>query len=276
MWNIKDKICLITGATSGIGKETALAIASMGALVAITYRNTQKAEETKKYIFERTGKTIETYFCDLSSFDSIRTFTKNFLQKHDKLHVLINNAGIYEIKFLTNGNGIEMNFAVNYLAPFLLTNLLLDTIIKSSPARIINVDSDAHRGAKINFEDLAMKKKFSGSAAYGQSKLANILFTKQLAIKLENKNVTVNCLHPGIVKTNIFSKMNKLSIALFKLIMISPRKGAETSVYLASSDLISNYSGKYFKNKNISKPDPVAEKRETAEKLWEISMDYIK
>lgn len=276
MWDIKDKICLITGATSGIGKETALAITSMGARVAITYRNEEKAEETKNYIYEKTGKTIETYFCDLSSLESIRNFTKIFLQNHDKLNVLINNAGIYETKFLTTKDGIESNFAINHLAPFLLTNLLTDSIIKSAPARIINVASEAHKGAKMNFEDLEMKNKFSGSAAYRQSKLANILFTKQLAIKLENTGVTVNCLHPGIVRTNIFSKMNKLSIALFKLIMISPIKGAKTSVYLASSDILSNCSGEYFKKKKINKPGPAAENRETAEKLWEISMDYIK
>ncbi|HNW89869.1 MAG TPA: SDR family NAD(P)-dependent oxidoreductase [Bacteroidales bacterium] len=275
MWNIKNKICLITGATSGIGLETAMVLAGMGANVAITYRNHAKAIATKELILKKTGKQIETFFCDFSSFESIRNFVNDFLLKHDSLHLLINNSGIYETKYRTGRDGIELNWTVNHLAPFLLTTLLLETIKKSSPARIINVASESHRGSFINFNDIELKNSFSGMKAYGQSKLANILFTKQLAKNLADTGVTVNCLHPGIVKTNIFKGMNRLAISLFKLIMISPAKGAETSVFLATSAEVEGVTGHYFKKKKIITPSANAQSMHTAEKLWQLSIKFV-
>jgi len=275
MWSIKDKICLITGATSGIGRETAATLAGMGAHVIITYRNNEKAIAAKEYILKKTGRQIETFFCDFSSFDSIRKFVIEFQGKHHKLHVLINNSGIYETDYKTGKDGYELNFTVNHLAPFLLTTLLLETIEKSAPSRIINVASESHRDAVINFNDIGQKSSFSGRMAYGQSKLANILFTKQLAENLEGSGVTANCLHPGIVKTNIFKTMNRLAISMFKLIMISPEKGAETSVYLASSRDVEEISGVYFIKKKIAAPSAEALNKNTAKKLWQLSIEYV-
>jgi len=275
MWNIKDKICLITGATSGIGRETAVALAGMGAHVIITYRNNEKAIAAKAYILKKTGQEIETFFCDFSSFDSIRKFVTDFHLKHERLHVLINNSGIYETDYKTGEDGYELNFTVNHLAPFLLTTLLLETIEKSAPSRIINVASESHRDAVINFNDIGQKNSFSGRIAYGQSKLANILFTRQLAENLEGTGVSVNSVHPGIVKTNIFKTMNRMAISMFKLIMISPEKGAETSVYLASSPDVEGISGAYFIKKKIVAPSAEALNKNTAKKLWQLSFEYV-
>jgi len=275
MWDIKEKTCLITGATSGIGRATALALAQMKARVIITYRDKAKAEATRDLIMEKTGQEIEVFYCDFSSLASIRSFADDFKQKHDKLHVLINNMGIYEIENLKSKDGYEMNWAVNHLAPFLLTNQLLKTIKNSAPARIINVSSDSHRGASINFDDISFSKDFSGKKAYEQSKLATILFTKQLAKELKDTSVTANCLHPGIVRTNIFKKMNPLAIFLFKLIMVNPEKGAETSVFLASSPDLDGISGQYFKKKRPAEPSANAKNMDTALKLWQLSNDYV-
>lgn len=275
MWNIKNKICLITGGTSGIGLETAVALAAMGAHVIITYRNNEKIITAKEYILKKTGREIEAFFCDLSSFDSIRKFVINFHLKHEELHVLINDAGIYETQYKAGEDGHELNFTVNYLAPFLLTTLLLETLEKSAPSRIINVASESHRDAVINFNNIDQKNSFSGRTAYGQSKLANILFTKQLAENLDGSGVTVNSLHPGIVKTNIFKTMNRLAIWLFKLIMISPEKGAETSVYLASSPEVEGISGAYFMKKKMVAPSAEALNKKTAQKLWQLSFEYV-
>ncbi len=276
MWFIKDKICLITGATSGIGRETALALAGMGARVIITCRDIEKAKKTQDYILKNTGYKIDFLFCDFSSFESIRDFVQVFCRKYNALHLLINNSGIFETKFKQGKDGIELNWTVNYLAPFLLTNLLLDIMKTSAPARIINVASESHRNSVINFDDIELKNNFSGQKAYGQSKLANILFTRQLAKNLAGTDITVNCLHPGIVRTNIFHSMNKLAIFLYKLIMISPQKGAETSVFLASSDSINHFSGEYFIKKKIAVPSPEALKADVAERLWQISLEQVK
>ncbi|MBP8042713.1 MAG: 3-oxoacyl-(acyl-carrier-protein) reductase FabG [Bacteroidetes bacterium ADurb.Bin408] len=275
MWTIKEKTCLITGATSGIGLQTAMTLAQMKARVIITYRNKAKAEATRDLILQKTGQEIGCFYCDFSSLASIRNFVDDFRQKHDKLHVLINNMGIYEIDNLKSKDGYEMNWAVNHLAPFLLTNLLLEVLKNSAPSRIINVASDSYRGARINFDDISFSKGYSGKKAYDQSKLANILFTRQLAKELKGTGVTANCLHPGIVKTSIFKKMNPLAIFLFKLIMISPEKGAETSVFLASSPDLETVSGRYFKKKKPVEPSANAKDMNTALKLWQLSNDYV-
>jgi NAD(P)-dependent dehydrogenase (short-subunit alcohol dehydrogenase family) len=275
MWDIKDKICLVTGATSGIGRNTALELARKGGRVVITYRDEKKARYTQKWIAAETGKTIEVLFCDLSSFESICGFVSNFKSRYNQLHVLINNAGVLENTRKLSKDGIELNFAINHLGPFLLTNLLLDTIKGSAPARIINVASGAHKNAGINFDDIEMKKNFSGFKAYGQSKLANILFTNRLSTMLAGRHVSVNCLHPGIVTTDIFKNMDKIGVVMMKPFMIKPDKGAQTSVYLATSDQVSNISGKYFSRKKIVNSSSTSMDREIAKKLWELSANYV-
>jgi NAD(P)-dependent dehydrogenase (short-subunit alcohol dehydrogenase family) len=275
MWNIKDKICLVTGGTSGIGRQTALALAKRGAKVVITYRNQAKALETRSYIEAKTGASVDAFYCDLSDFASIRRFVEEFTRKYSRLDVLINNAGIWETPRKLSADGIEMNFAVNHLAPFLLTNLLMDILRKSAPARIITVSSNAHKNTDIRFDDIEMSDKFNGFTAYSQSKLANVLFAKHLAKMLSHDNVTVNCVHPGVVATKIFDNMGKVAASMARIFMISAQKGAETSVYLATSDLVSNITGKYFDKKKVVNSSPASEDMEAAQKLWDLSLKYV-
>jgi NAD(P)-dependent dehydrogenase (short-subunit alcohol dehydrogenase family) len=275
MWNIKDKICLITGGTSGIGRQTALALARQGAHVVITYRDQAKARATEKYIKARTGVGIDAFYCELSDFGAIRKFADEFTSKYDRLDVLINNAGIWETPRQLSADGIELNFAVNHLAPFLLTNLLLDTLRKSAPARIITVSSNAHKNTGMRFDDIEMREKFNGFMAYSQSKLANILFSKHLAEMLSKDNVTVNCVHPGVVATKIFDNMGKMAAAMARIFMISAAKGAETSVYLATSDEVSHITGKYFDKKKVVNSSPASEDMEAAQRLWNLSLKYV-
>ena len=275
MWKINDKTCLITGATSGIGKQTAIALARQGAKVIFTYRNEEKALETQKFITAETGTKSEMYYCDFSSLNSIRSFAEKFKAEHQQLDVLINNAGIWEPKRMLSADGIEMNFATNHLAPFLLTNLLLDLLVASNPARIINVASGAHKNVEINFDDLEMKQNFGGFKAYSQSKLGNVLFTKSLARKLANKNVMVYCLHPGVVSTNIFNNMGKFAASLMKLFLISPEKGAQTSIYLATVNEINSPSGSYFSRKKVVSSSRFSNSKEIADKLWDVSSKYV-
>jgi NAD(P)-dependent dehydrogenase (short-subunit alcohol dehydrogenase family) len=275
MWDISAKVCLITGGTSGIGRQTAKELCRLGARVVITYRDEQKKLETQKWIEAETGAKIDAFACDLSSFDSIRRFATEFKAHYPNLHVLINNAGIWETHRKLSQDGIELNFATNHLGPFLLTNLLLETIKNSTPARIINVSSGAHQSAGVNFDDIEMKNNFSGYKAYGQSKLANILFTKLLVEKVDRLNITVNCLHPGVVSTNIFKNMGKIGVALMKPFMITPEKGALTSVYLATSEEVCFISGKYFSGKKVVNSSSISQDREVAQKLWDLSTKYV-
>ncbi len=274
--DIQGKICLITGATSGIGKETAKVLAAKGAIVVLPIRDSLKGDILKDEILEQTPDAkIELMHCNLASFDSIRSFVKEFKSKHDKLHLLVNNAGIWETKRNLSEDGVEMNFAVNHLASFLLTHLLLDTIKKSAPARIINVSSEAHRNGKINFADLEFEKSFSSFKSYSQSKLANILFTKKLSQQLKDTGVTVNCLHPGVVSTGLFEKMPGLFTTVMKPFMLTPTKGAETSIYLATSPEVEKITGEYFVKKKPKKPATVALRQDVANKLWEVSEKYV-
>lgn len=273
---MNDKICLITGGTSGIGKETAIALAEKGAHIVLTARNMAKGELVKKEITEKTGsETVDVMECDLSSLKDVKKFTDTFLIKYRKLDILINNAGIWETKRKESADGIELTFAVNHLAPFLITNELLGILKQSKDARIINVASDAHRYGTINFKDIEMKKSFSHMKAYSQSKLANILFTKELARRLEGDSVTVNCLHPGVVATQLFDNMGSIVKSVFSFFMISPKKGAETTIFLASSPDVTNISGEYFKKKKPVRSSSESYDQNISEKLWKLSEDYI-
>jgi NAD(P)-dependent dehydrogenase (short-subunit alcohol dehydrogenase family) len=273
---LKDKIVLITGATSGIGKETAIGLAMLGATIIFTSRDTLKGEKIKKELITTTNnKNIHMLKCDLASFESIRNFCKEFKSKYDNLHVLINNAGVWDFKRRESKDGIENIFATNYLAPFLMTNLLLDIIKKSSPSRIINVTSGMHYGT-INFDDIEFKQKFSGAKAYRQSKLGLILFTRLLAKKLEGVDVTVNSVHPGMNKTNLGRDAGGFSQIIFKLMGKDSKIGAETSIYLASSPNVENITGKYFAKKKIKKSSKESYDMSQAKKLWDFSEKYLK
>lgn len=273
--DLKGKTAIITGATSGIGKVTALAIAREGAHLVLPVRNMEKGEALKEEIKQETGSTkVELMSCNLASLDSVRSFAKQFLAKYDRLDLLINNAGLWEAKQKESADGIEMNFAVNHLAPFLLTNLLLDLIKKSAPARIINVSSTAHKYAKMNFADIEGKKGWGSMKSYAQSKLANIFFTRKLAHELAGTGVTANCLHPGVVNTRLFDNMPGFFRRIFGLFMISPEKGAETSIFLATSPEVEGVSGAYYKKKKMAKTTRHAEDMKAADMLWEVSKEY--
>jgi len=273
---LKDKIILITGATSGIGKETAKGLAELGATILITTRDQNRGLETKNELMQATNnENIDVIYCDLASFESIRKCCNEFKTKYNHLHVLINNAGVNDYKRKESKDGIENVFATNYLAPFLMTNLLLDVLKKSSPSRIINITSGLHSGI-IHFDDLEFKQHFSGIKAYAQSKLAIILFTKLLAKKLEGTGVTVNCVQPGMTSTNLGRDLGAFGYAVFKIFGKSPKKSAETSIYLATSKEVESITGEYFVKKKIHKSSEESNNMETAKKLWDISNKYVK
>ncbi len=272
---LKDKTAIITGATSGIGRETAFAIAKKGARLVLPVRNMESGEKLREEITEKTGnRHVELIPCRLDSLDSIRQFAEAFRKTHDSLHLLINNAGTWEVKRKESEDGIEMNLAVNHLAPFLLTYLLLDMIRESAPARIVNVSSSAHKQTRMNFDDPEGKRRWSSLKSYAQGKLANIFFTRKLAADLEGSGVTVNCLHPGVVQTRLFDKMPPFFRKIFGLIMIPAKKGAETTVYLATSPEVEGVSGKYFAKKKEAKTTRHAQSMEAAEQLWQLSKEY--
>ena len=272
---LKNKIVLITGATSGIGKETAIGLARLDANIIFTTRDILKGEKVRKEIIKKTNnKNINVLKCDLASFKSIRNCCKVFKSKYDKLHVLINNAGVWDFKRRESKDGIENIFATNYLAPFIMTNLLLDILKKSSPSRIINVTSGMHYGT-INFDDIEFKRNFSGAKAYRQSKLGLILFTRILAKKLEGTSVTVNVAHPGMNKTDLGRDAGGFSKIIFKMMGKDPKIGAETIIYLASSSDVKNISGEYFVKKKIKKSSKNSYNINLAKKLWDLSNDYL-
>jgi NAD(P)-dependent dehydrogenase (short-subunit alcohol dehydrogenase family) len=273
---LNNKIIVITGATSGIGKETAIGLAKLGATIVMTTRDDARGKEIKNEIIKTTGnKSIDVFHCDLASFESIRNFCTKFKTKYNQLHVLINNAGTWDFKRRESKDSIENIFATNYLAPFLMTNLLLDVIQKSKPARIINVTSGLHSGT-INFDDIEFKHNFSGMKAYGQSKLAIILFTRLLSEKLKGTGVTVNCVHPGMNRTNLGRDAGTFSKIGFKLLGKDPKKGAETSICLASSKELEDITGEYFVNKKIKQSSKESYDMDLAKKLWDISTKYVK
>jgi NAD(P)-dependent dehydrogenase (short-subunit alcohol dehydrogenase family) len=273
---LKGKICMITGANSGIGKATAIGLAKRGASLVLVCRDQTRAENAIAEIKEKTGnESINLILADLSSQKGIHKLVSEFNSKHDKLHVLINNAGVNLHKQTFTEDRIETTFAVNYLAHFMLSNLLLDTLKKSKPARIINVASSIH-AKSIDFEDLYGDHHYRQLKAYSQSKLAVILFTYEFARKIEGSGVSVNCLHPGFVKTNMIRKFRpfvKYFYHLIGLFMSTPKRGAKTSIYLASSPEIDGISGKYFKRRKVAKSVKISYDKDVAKQLWDISVN---
>lgn len=279
MMTMQGKVCLITGGTNGIGKSTAHELVRMGATVVIVGRNAQKTSQVVEEIRQSTGNdTVDSLLADLSSQRNVRRLANEFESKYSRLHVLLNNAGAVFMRRQLSVDGIEMTFSLNHLAPFLLTNLLLDKIQASAPARIINVSSGAHSSGRIEFDNLQGERDYS-HRAYGNSKLATILFTMELARRLEGTGVTVNALHPGFVSTG-FGKNNpgfliKAIRAVVPLIARSPERGAKTSIYLASSPEVQSITGKYFVDCKVTQPAPQATDSAVARKVWDISADMV-
>jgi len=273
------KTCLITGGNSGIGKATALGLAKMGATIVIVSRGKEKGEAALTDIIAKSGnRNVGLMLADLSSQDSIRRLASDFKSRHERLHLLVNNAGVYLTRRASTVDGLESTFAINHLGPFLLTSLLLDLLKASAPSRIVNVSSDAHNGAKIDFEDLQGEKKFSGWHAYGQSKLAMILFTHELAKKLDGTGVTVNSAHPGVVRTN-FANNNGLVTFGFRLMrpfFISPETASKRILYVATSPDLEGVNGKYFTKMHEVKSSQESYDDDSAKRLWQISEQLTK
>lgn len=277
--NMKDKICLVTGATNGIGKATAQSLAQLGATVIIVGRDAQKTTRVVEEIRSTSGNLrVGSMLADLSSEQEVRRLADEFKSKYSRLHVLLNNAGGFFMQRQLSVDGIETTFALNHLAGFLLTNLLLDTIKASAPARIINVSSNAHTSGKIEFDNLQGEREY-GPRAYDNSKLANILFTMELARRLEGTGVTVNALHPGFTATGFAKNNGKVIAALVSmfapLVARSPAKGAETSIYLASSPIVEGITGKYFYNSHMIPAAPQATDMVVARRLWDASAEMV-
>jgi NAD(P)-dependent dehydrogenase (short-subunit alcohol dehydrogenase family) len=276
---MEGKTCVITGASSGIGKVSAEQLASMGASVVMVCRSQGRGERAKAEVEARSGSgPVELMLADLASLDSVRMFAQRFEESHGSLHVLINNAGVVRLRRSLTVDGFETTFQVNYLSPFLLTNLLLPLLKRSAPSRIVNVSSATHYGGLVDLGDLQLERGYGVIRAYSQSKLALVLFTHELARRLKGTGVTANCLHPGAVATNLWG--NALGPAHFlgkvtKLFLLSPEEGTKTQVYLASSPDVETVTGEYFEPKGKKRSSIESYDQTLAERLWDASVAMV-
>lgn len=272
---MQNKICLITGATHGIGQAAAEGLARLGATVVVAARDQERCQSTVARITRETGNPQVDYLvADLSAQAQVRRLAEEFQARYPRLDVLVNDAGVINFWRQLSPDGIEMNFALNHLAYFLLTNLLLDTLKASAPARVVNVSSNSHRGQHLDFENLELKHGYWAGTAYGRSKLANLYFTFELARQLEGTGVTVNAMHPGFVRTNMAANNGPLVRLFLPLVhrnSLTPEEGAHTIVYLASSPQVEGITGKYFVREREVASDPISHDEQAARRLWEIS-----
>lgn len=268
------EVALVTGGTSGIGKATAMALAAMGADVVVVGRDPERGEKAAAEIRAQTGGRVDLALADLSSQAEVRALAEEFRRRYDRLDVLVNNAGLVQSKRTETPDGMETTFAINHLAPFLLTNLLLDVLEKSAPSRVVTVSSEAERWGNIDFDDLQSKKRYRGFPVYGMTKLANIMFTYELAERLKGTGVTATCMHPGAVNTR-FGTNNPgpmtILFRLFKPFMRAPEQGADTVIWLASSPEVEGASGRYYSDRKLVKPKKVASDPDARRRLWEES-----
>lgn len=278
---MRGKICLITGATDGIGKATAFELARRGATLILVARNRAKGEAVQQEIKTTCDNpSIDLLIAELSSQASIRQLSEDVHERYTQLHILINNAGTVQLKRSETVDGLETTFAVNHLAPFLLTNLLLDILKSSAPARIINVNSNSQAGGRVPFDDLQGKKSYNMMRAYGYSKQAQMLTMYEMARQLQGTGVTINNLHPGFVGTNIGMDnvgpiIQAIARKILGLVGVSPEKGARTSIYLATAPEVEHVTGKYFIN-SIPKPSVAISYNETLQKqMWDISAELV-
>jgi retinol dehydrogenase 12 len=274
------KICLVTGATSGIGLVTAQVLAQQGATLIIVARNAERGAATASRIRQETGNPdVELMVADLSVQAQVQRLASEIQQRIVRLDVLVNNAGAFFTRRQLSQDGIEMTFALNHLAYFLLSNLLFDSLKAAHSARIVNVSSEAHRRAHLDFADLQGERHYTGWRAYARSKLANILFTYELARRLTGTSIVTNALHPGFVATN-FGRNNRGIAATFirilQLAAISPQEGAQTIIYLAGSPLVKGITGQYFIKQQVVRSSQVSYDAPAAERLWQISAEMTR
>ncbi len=273
-----SKICIVTGANSGIGKVTARELAAQGAIVIAVARSQERGQAAVDEIKQAAGNpNVHLMLCDLSSQASIRDFTAAFKKQYTHLDVLVNNAGVFFSSRNETVDGLEQTFALNHLGYFMTTLLLMDELEAADSARVVNVSSDAHRGGSIKFDDLQSEQKYSGFGVYSDSKLANVLFTYELARRLGDSTISTNALHPGFVATNFAKNNGRLaSLAMSTIGRImgrSPDKGAETSIYLATSPDVAGKTGLYYSDCKSVQSSVASYDESTAARLWEVSLE---
>jgi NAD(P)-dependent dehydrogenase (short-subunit alcohol dehydrogenase family) len=273
-----QRVGVVTGASAGIGLYTALGLVRTGMRVIMTGRDRDRTEAARRFVAARVqDASVETALADFASLAAVRHLADEILGRSERLDVLVNNAGLFSPKYQLSEDGYEMTFAVNHLAPFLLTNLLLDRLKASAPARIVTVASRAHRGQRIDLATIAGRRDWSMTKAYGRSKLCNILFTRELARQLEGTGVTAVCLHPGVVATSLAQRggISELGWRLAKPFMVSVEKGAETSLFLSAMPDPRPFNGGYVFGKALAQTDPAARDDGMASSLWEESARLV-
>jgi retinol dehydrogenase-14 len=275
-----DKVVLITGGTGGIGKATAIGLATMGARVGITGRDLARAEQAAADIRAASGNAaVDAFAADLTSQAEVRRLALEVLDAYTRLDVLINNVGGFWAHRHPTADGLERTFALNHLAPFLLTNLLLDRLKASAPARVVTISSGAQSMGRIDFGDLQGARAYSGQRAYNQSKLASIMFTNELARRLRGTGVTATSLHPGVVRTNFGAEDQARFFAIISRVVLpllkTPAQGAETSIYLASSPDVASVSGQFFANRKPKIANKLAYDTDTTARLWQVSAHLV-
>jgi len=278
--SMTGKTVLITGGTGGIGRAAAVGLASMGARVGITGRDRTRAEGAAAAIAKESGNpAVDVFVADMSSQAEVRRLADEVLATYPRLDVLLNNVGGFWAHRHVTADGLERTFALNHLAPFLLTNLLLDRLIASAPARVVTVASGAQAQGKMDFDDLMGEPEYSGSEAYGRSKLANVMFTYELAKRLDGTGVTANTLHPGLTNTSFSSEDPSRVMApvvfMLRPFMRSPERGADTAVYLASSPEVEGMTGRYYADRKPKKSNPSSYDATTIARLWQASTDLV-
>ncbi|RDE15371.1 MAG: short-chain dehydrogenase [Candidatus Thorarchaeota archaeon] len=278
--HMQGKVCIVTGSSSGIGKATAEGLAKLGARVIMVVRNQQRGEEARSEIIKNSGNdSVDLLLCDLASMSDIKKLADVFLSRYSRLDVLINNAGAVFDEREVTVDGFERTLAVNYLAPFLLTRELLTILKTSAPARVINLTSGLHVRGRVDFEDLQSERHYSGMSAYANAKLMVLMFTYELAKRLNGTGITVNAVHPGFVATNLGrntgSKRSSVMFGMMRPFQISPQKAAETPVYLASSPEVQEMTGRYWSKMQERRSSEASYDRETQERLWTVTEDLI-
>jgi retinol dehydrogenase 12 len=270
---VSGEVCVVTGATSGIGRATAAALARRGAQVVLVGRDRVRGEAAAAQVAAAGGPTPRLEVADLASMGQVRSLAER-LAALGRIDVLVNNAGLLAGERRVTADGLDEVFAVNHLAPFLLTNLLLGQLAAAGSGRVITVTSDAHAAARLDLDDLQLEHGWQSWRAYANSKLANILFTRELARRLEGGAVTANCAHPGLVRTR-FGRETRLpmraAVTLARPFMLSPRRGARTIVYLATSSEVAGATGGYYARSQLREPSPAARDDAVARRLWQLS-----
>ena len=272
---MKDKICLVTGANRGIGKAIALGLAQRGATVILVCRDRERGEAARQEIRSDSGNpAVHVMLADLASLASVRELAVSFRKNYQHLHVLINNAGVTKVQRTLTVDGYETTFAVNHLAPFLLTNLLNEALQASAPARIVNVSSLVHKWGKMDFDDLQGETRYDMDKAYNQSKLANVLFTYELARRLAGKGVSVNSMEPGMTATDFgreYTGFKGFMNRAWRPFMVTPEQAAETAIYLATSPEVAGVSGQHFVKSRAVKSSAASYDQDVARRLWAVS-----